>query len=148
MSTADVLKEARAIREIKFRAWAPFPMLKRHMNYQHDKPLHEYFTSLNMYAHGDMDTVVVMQYTGLKDRNGKEIYEGDVVRNGGFICTVDYEAGAFQLVAIETSDEGCWDLLWEVCRRGRMESVEVIGNIHENPELLTSAIRSENARKG
>ena len=78
----------------------------------------------------------LMQYTGLKDKNGREIYEDDILRNGGFICTVDYENGAFQLVAIETSDEGCWDLLFDLCRHRNTDGVEVIGNIHENPDLL------------
>lgn len=90
---------------------------------------------LNQYDRKPED-LVVEQYTGLQDKNGREIYEGDIVRNGGFICTVDYEAGAFQLVAIETLDEGCWDLLFDLCRCGQLGLVEVIGNVHENPELL------------
>lgn len=72
----------------------------------------------------------LMQYTSLKDKNGKEIYEGDIVKSfnlssEGKICKIVWnDINAFWL---EQSDETSTGLIG-IC--------EVIGNIHENPELL------------
>lgn len=74
--------------------------------------------------------VIVEQYTGLKDKNGKEIYEGDVVdynSDGVCIGVVKFEAPEFILT--KTNDWGTMFLKGE-CHQ------TVIGNIHENPELL------------
>ena len=84
--------------------------------------------------------VVVEQYTGLKDKNGKEIYEGDIIQE-----EIDFNSkmtdGVYTYVVEWDSDTLCYglrgngnsihDLLWEV-----NASVEIVGNIHENPELL------------
>jgi uncharacterized phage protein (TIGR01671 family) len=74
----------------------------------------------------------VMQYTGLKDRNGKEIYEGDILSNGSHIdWIVKYRDAAFQVEHVGQITNDSWHL-----ERGMAESREVIGNIYENPELL------------
>ena len=78
-------------------------------------------------------TVPQMQFTGLHDKNGKEIYEGDIVRCflDGFdeVSEVFFDEGAFSIYAKNNSPD-YKPCLFEVCE------TEVIGNIFENPELL------------
>lgn len=122
------------MREIKFRAW-----YQNKMNYNITKAHYEHNA---MSGHGgdlwDLDEWLklskVMQYTGMKDRNDKEIYEGDII-----LCTyhtahnyirkgiVEYFASSFILNWGDQTDEN----LDEVSAK-----LEVIGNIFENPELL------------
>lgn len=73
---------------------------------------------------------IVEQYTGLKDKNGEEIYEGDIISNhNGKLATVFYDEASsayrFKWLDVPVSDFLYW---FNVDR--------VIGNIHENPELL------------
>lgn len=70
----------------------------------------------------------VGQFTGLHDANGKEIYEGDIMREGftGYTFQVVYDAPEF---CFKANDYGYRFL-------NRVENFEVAGNIHDNPELL------------
>ena len=77
----------------------------------------------------------VGQYTGLKDKNGKEIYEGEILKNKreeNFKLYWNEEMCAFYLQNISWLSE---DTLVEF---HRMENFEIIGNIFENKELLTT----------
>ena len=79
------------------------------------------------------EDLVLMQSTGLKDKNGKEIFEGDIVKMAkdvysepSYYDVVRHRGGAYRL---ESKQHGCE--LWL-----RHTDCEVVGNIYENPELL------------
>lgn len=74
------------------------------------------------------NNIVLMQYTGLKDKNGREIYEGDIVKDhdGKHIYKVVYNMWGFELQTPQGHRVGQLPTAW----------LEIIGNIYENPELL------------
>ena len=125
------------MRDIKFRAWNKEEkrMIENASNlllfqdwFCEASP--EYLEARKVYE--------LMQYTGLKDKNGKEVYEGDIVETNiqDGIYEVSYGEeifdGAYRYTGIIL--KGCS----EFCtgQKEFSEFVEVIGNIYENPELL------------
>lgn len=85
------------------------------------------------------DNFELMQFTGLKDKNGKEIYEGDIITNETEIVVSEYGVldytGEFQKTkcSVTYNSHFCMFNLTEDVHHGKFE---VIGNIYENPELL------------
>ncbi len=78
-----------------------------------------------------VDPATVGQYTGLKDKNGKEIWDGDVVSTRdaeGYECRriVVHERGVYIVKELDSTDKAYFN----------HKEGEVIGNIHDNPELL------------
>lgn len=71
-----------------------------------------------------LEDVRLLQYTGLRDKNGKEIYEGDIVKTSKGFLPVIFSNGSFR-----TDEDTIWAGLVGA------QSVEIIGNIYENPEL-------------
>jgi uncharacterized phage protein (TIGR01671 family) len=134
-----------SVREIKFREW--------------DKHREEIYGKGHGMSYGereDFDDMVgwrfaheenfgeeprvLMQFTGLKDKNGREIYEGDIVN---VVVRGGYRSGFEQFIKsvpvtynekIACFDPFGWCVMW--CKDEKVISAEVIGNIHENPDLL------------
>ena len=107
-------------REIKFRAWDGEKMLPPQNLTQNSK----YWGWL-----GKKD-VELMQYTGSQDRNGQDIYEGDIVRH--HYWNGNYKNSVVEFKKTEASDDMGLDMIGFQ----DFEGCEVIGNIFENSELL------------
>lgn len=76
--------------------------------------------------------VSVLQYTGVKDKNNIEIYEGDIVMDdSGYWYKVHFYRGCWDLITLDLDDNESIHLF-------RFNSlIEIVGNIYENPELLS-----------
>lgn len=131
------------MRELKFRVYIP------------DHGKFSYF-QLNDFDYSDrylhQHSYPVQQYTGLKDKNGNEIYEGDIVNYSRLrLVTTENPKGVFSTKAIEDGDfvgeiifiypGFCWS--YEHKRYDDIEPMtqashryEIVGNIFETPELL------------
>lgn len=87
---------------------------------------------------GDNSQLKLEQFTGLKDANGKEIYEGDIVRMHVVLLSPDDKVGYVEYhkkygYSLIMNDRRCRQEYWA---NDNKAVYEVIGNIHENPELL------------
>lgn len=102
-------------REIKFRVWDT--KLSLMLDWESIKDTQVFWDALE-----GVDAEI-MQFTGLLDKNGKEVYEGDFVR-GAWVSEIVFEDGRFKM---KDNEE-----LLEIC----VEYLEVIGNIYENGDLL------------
>lgn len=114
------------MREIKFRAW--------------DSILQGYYKSsldlsLNTegkYSISSTNRFVIEQYTGLHDKNGNEIYEGDI-DSRGFVVEYLINMSGYYLMK---NGEGFHLAHDQSVLDGKLNHIEIVGNVHQNPELL------------
>ncbi len=104
-----------------FGETAVFGTLFHDQNCIHDSDDWEGMGVIDMLEH-----LVCVQSTGLKDKNGREIFEGDIIKFGEVVAVVEYHYGVIQYYRVDKQ----YYLLAE------SRETEIIGNIFENPELL------------
>lgn len=105
------------MREIKFRAWDKITEEWNYFNLKNAMDISNFYDNFE-------DYINIEQFTGLHDINSKEIYEGDIVKVGKMKYFAEIKWNNFL---------GRWDCepyTWSVY------NFEIIGNIHQNPELI------------
>ena len=115
------------MRDIKFKAWLKDDkriVEVEEIHFRHQ--LIEYYDGNydDCWLEKDFDKIELMQYTGLKDKNGKEIYEGDIVKYQKF--------GLNEYMIIKYLSRFA---VFNICDLNKQD-YEVIGNVYQHPELL------------
>lgn len=138
------------MREIKFRAWS-----KKNRGFIADFNMvnfHSYFnkgTEPHIYRYGTewkLSEIELMQYTGLKDKNGVEIYEGDILSINP--DDDDWEdivvwwqfGGRHELKTFADNPEPSTMLRLFELQAGTPNPAIILGNIYENPELINTKL--------
>lgn len=142
------------MREIKFRAWDKVKKIMRSsvlsLSWLYGESLNDISVDTeNGPEDGNIDNFIIMQYTGLKDKNGREIYEGDIVHlwNKYSDDGIKHDWGKWEVYFCGDRwrlkngdieyDNGDYYHGYEVNWGDNNTSfIEVVGNIFENPEIL------------
>ena len=115
----------------KFRAWDK--EIKK-MEYNPSVPVFDEISRVNLNGWFHREEFEFMQFTGLLDKKGKEIYEGDICQLGDSRIYVEFSHGAFWFM-YNNNDGFTYD--WAISNnQWDDKDIEIIGNIFENPELL------------
>lgn len=121
-------------RELKFRAWNTLTknMFQVELLGLSDKALSPShllaWVSIPFQPH-----IILMQFTGLKDKNGKEIYEEDIIKQNRQNCKVEWNESQAMFGFYEKTSMG---KTWRSNCYDSLTDSEVVGNVHETPELL------------
>lgn len=109
------------MREIKFMLWD-------------GKIMSGPFTLADMtrYGYTDLKGITILQFTGLKDKNGREIYEGDIVKSPDYDNAMQVSYDEIQASDDMTAPGIGFQFNTEPSK------MEIVGNIYENPDLLTN----------
>ena len=119
------------MKELKFRVWEEREKEYDTWSYILDDSGNLFRNAYGALIECDKKDYIIEQYTGLKDKNGKEIYEGDIVEYDWYIRN----GKSYRVKEKVVFD----DMGARVCGHNRIRNcsgVEVIGNIHENADLL------------
>lgn len=135
-------------REIKFRAWNPVQHKMLDLaGLSFTKDGIECLTKLKYtdgFCHYPNDENILMQYTGLKDKNGVEIYDGDILSGERLVeVYIDENTGAFMVKFHGNPNhinktKTLYSYLKSIKQAGKEINYAIIGNIYETPELLTT----------
>lgn len=115
------------MRTIEFRAWD-----KIHKGWFEKGPTLSNLVTDDSWDMFNPDDYVWEQYTGLKDKNGKKIYEGDILQNKKYMSVVEFSGCAF----LAKVYFGGKPTKQHFNLRGEIITSEVVGNIHQNVDLL------------
>ncbi len=134
------------MREIRFRGWNSKNKKWIYGYYFVNRGEHfispdEVVNPLTSYEDFVVDKDSIGQYTGLKDKNGVEIYEDDIIESDGYLHVVRYDENNARFVAfnlgMHTDLEGCGLTKEWIEECGKV----VVGNVHENHELMKGGSR-------
>ena len=113
--------------KVKFRAWDG---IEKKMVYDVIIANGKAFYKLPSGLPGGVISPEPLQFTGLHDKNGKEIYKGDMVKDRAGLGEIIFEEGQFVIRWLFENTKETWQM------DRKFKDSEVIGNIYENPELL------------
>lgn len=140
-------------REIKFRYWDSYRkhMIEPSEVFGFDDHMSSYGWAKRIeYYHPDFEEKILttknyemMQYTGIKDKNGKEVFEGDIIQAMTLLNENPFKEGLVNYVTKWSNDYHRWEFISDVADLLVCDPTidgEVIGNIFEHPEKLASRL--------
>ena len=131
----------------KFRAWSKAEKIMSNVN---KLDFYNGVIDVLSFEAIEIEKVVLMQSTGLKDKNGKEIFEGDIVKITRFLGRSDEVGGFYEydkefIGIVKYLEDGCFGTRFLSGITPLMaigsEFIKILGNIYEHPELLKQTVK-------